>query len=205
MNNHTILRQARTALTQDALLDMAGQLAQTLGLERLTTSLLAEQADLSHDQLFRFFKDRSTLIEAMIDRLYQRQTEVVNIWFGHHGGRGQAMMADHVEDLLTALFAASASIPGSEQLHRALHGHTGLAVRRKAMRSMIADRFADAVAQYQPSLTREAIWPRYRLAVEMALSTETLTLTPEQASRKPDPERLAREGARVLRLALEAA
>ena len=205
MNNHTLLRQARTALTQDALLDMAGQLAQSLGLERLTTSLLAEQADLSHEQLFRFFKDRSTLIEAMIDRLYQRQTEVVNIWFGRHAGRGQAMMANHVEDLLSALFAASASIPGAEQLHRALHGHTGLAVRRKAMRSMIADRFADAVAPYQPSLTRDAIWPRYRLAVEMALSTETLALTPEQASRKPDPERLAREGARVLRLALEAA
>ena len=205
MNNHTLLRQARTALTQDALLDMAGQLAQTLGLERLTTSLLAEQADLSHEQLFRFFKDRGNLIEAMIDRLYQRQTEVVNIWFGRHAGRGQAMMANHVEDLLTALFAASASIPGAEQLHRALHGHTGLAVRRKAMRSMIADRFADAVAPYQPSLTRDAIWPRYRLAVEMALSTETLALTPEQASRKPDPERLAREGARVLRLALEAA
>jgi AcrR family transcriptional regulator len=204
MNNHSLLRESRTALSQDDLLDMAGQLADDIGLERLTTGLLAERADISHDQLFRFFKDRNALVEAMIDRLYQRQTEAVNIWFGHHAALSQAQMAAHVEDLVIALFEASAGVSGSSALHQALHSQVRLAPRRKAMRSMIADRFADAVARLQPATSRDALWPRYRLAVEMALSTETLDLTTAPGRASPDPMRLAREGARVLRLALEA-
>ncbi len=205
MNNHSLLRQAQTALSQDDLLDLAGELIGTIGLERLSCGALAERADLSHEQVFRFFKDRGTLIDRLVDRLYQRQTEALNIWFGRFAARSQAFMAEHVEDLMLSLFAASASVAGAAQLHQALHGQASLAPRRKAMRTMIADRFADAVAKLTPGSSRDALWPRYRMAVEMALSTETLALMPGDAKRVPNAERLAREGARVLRLALETA
>ena len=55
MNNYSFLRQVRTNLTRDNLLDMAGQMAAQLGLELVTSGLLAEQADLSPEQMFRFF------------------------------------------------------------------------------------------------------------------------------------------------------
>ena len=205
MNNYSFLRQVRTNLTRDNLLDMAGQLAAQNGLELVTTGLLAEQADLSPEQMFRFFKDRAALIEAMIDRLHTRQTEAVNIWFGRHAGRGQAQMADHVEDLVAALFKASASIPGAAQLHQALYSQPNLAPRRTAMRCLIADRFADAVALLEPTNSREKVWPRYRMAVEMALTTETMAPDIGHTEQKPGQQRLIGEAARVLRFALEAA
>jgi AcrR family transcriptional regulator len=205
MSNLFFSREALASKSKDDLLDLAGLEAMESGLESVSPGSLALRCDVPAEVTFRYFRTRDDLVEALVDRLLERQAEAVNIWFAHYSARGRAVMCDHVEDLLIGLKAAAARTPGSEILQQALFALPRLAARRQALRSKIADHFADAMAALHDgdvAQQRERLWPRYRVAVDMALSVQTV---PTDAMLVAPEGRILSEAARVLRFALEAA
>ena len=205
MSNHSFPRETLASPSKDHLLDLAGLEALESGLDSISPASLALRCDVPAEVTFRYFKTRDELVEALVDRLLERQSEAVNVWFAHYSAQGRAVMCEHVEDLLNGLSAAATSTPGAVVLQQALVALPRLTARRLALRSKIADQFADAMAALHEgdvARQRERLWPRYRVAVDMALSVQAM---PHDAVLAAREGRIVTEAARVLRFALEAA
>jgi AcrR family transcriptional regulator len=188
--------------TRDDLLDQAGAVASDFGLEALSLTMLADRVGVPVEQIYQNFESRAALIEALVDRLLNRQTEAANIWFGRYSAQGRAVMSDHVEDLLHALYMAGRSVTGADILQQALISMPNLAERRMALRGQITDQFVHVLGTMEPGQSRDRLWARYRIAVDMALSAQSLAAAEPQEGQR---ERVIQEAARVLRYALEAA
>lgn len=202
MSQHAFPRPDLATKTRDDLLDQAGAVAADFGLEALSLTMLADRAGVPVEQIYQNFESRAALIDALVDRLLNRQTEAANIWFGRYSAQGRDVMSDHVEDLLHSLYVAGRSVTGSDLLQQALISMPNLAERRMALRSQITDQFVHVISAMNPGQSRDRIWARYRIAVDMALSAQSLAASEPQEGQR---ERVIREAARVLRYALEAA
>ena len=202
MSQHSFPRPDLATKTRDDLLDQAGTVVADFGLEALNLTMVADRAGVPVEQIYQNFESRTALVDALVDRLLNRQTEAANIWFGRYSAQGRAVMSDHVEDLLQALFLAGRSVNGSETLQQALISMPHLAERRMTLRSQITDQFVQVLAAMDPSQSRDRLWARYRIAVDMALSAQSLAAAEPQEGQR---ERVIKEAARVLRFALEAA
>lgn len=172
------------------------------GLEALSLTMLADRAGVPAEQIYQNFESRQVLIEALVDRLLERQTEAANIWFGRYSVQGLTIMSDHVEDLLQALFMAGRSVAGAEALQQALSSMPYMAERRIKLRTQITDQFVHVLSAVDPAQSRDRLWARYRVAVDMALSAQSLAAAEPQDGQR---DRVIKEAARVLRFALEAA
>lgn len=64
--------QARSQLRVELLLDTTAKLVDEVGIEGVTTGLLAERAGVSIGSVYRFFPDRISLMRALSDRNLQR-------------------------------------------------------------------------------------------------------------------------------------
>jgi AcrR family transcriptional regulator len=202
LSQHTFPRPDLATKTRDDLLDQAGAVAADFGLEAVSLTMLADWVGVPVEQIYQNFDSRAALVDALVERLLNRQTEAANIWFGRYSAQGRAVMSDHVEDLLHALYLAGRSVTGADLLQQALISMPHLAERRMTLRSQITDQFVHVLSTLDPSLSRDRLWARYRIAVDMALSAQSLAASePHEGQR----ERVIREAARVLRFALEAA
>lgn len=202
MSQHAFPRHDLATTTRDDLLDQAGAIAADFGLEAVSLTMVADRVGVPVEQIYQSFDSRAVLIDAMVERLLNRQTEAANIWFGRYSAQGRVVMSDHVEGLLQALYSAGRSVTGSDMLQQALISMPHLAERRMTMRSHITDQFVHVLSTLDPSQPRDRLWARYRIAVDMALSAQSLAAAePHEGQR----ERVIREAARVLRFALEAA
>lgn len=202
LSQHSFPRPDLATKTRDDLLDQAGAVASDFGLEALSLTMLADRVGVPVEQIYQNFESRAALIEALVDRLLNRQTEAANIWFGRYSAQGRAVMSDHVEDLLHALYMAGRSVTGADILQQALISMPNLAERRMALRGQITDQFVHVLGTMEPSQSRDRLWARYRIAVDMALSAQSLAAAEPQEGQR---ERVIQEAARVLRYALEAA
>lgn len=202
LSQHSFPRPDLATKTRDDLLDQAGAVASDFGLEALSLTMLADRVGVPVEQIYQNFESRAALIEALVDRLLNRQTEAANIWFGRYSAQGRAVMSDHVEDLLHALYMAGRSVTGADILQQALISMPNLAERRMALRGQITDQFVHVLGALDPSQSRDRLWARYRIAVDMALSAQSLAAAEPQEGQR---ERVIQEAARVLRYALEAA
>ena len=58
-------KQERAQVTYDLLLDVAGQLLAEVGFERISTNMICARAGLTPPALYRYFKDKYAVIEAL--------------------------------------------------------------------------------------------------------------------------------------------
>jgi AcrR family transcriptional regulator len=70
--------QARSTARLTALLDAAAAVLDEVGMERLTTALVAERAEASIGTVYRYFPDRVTLLQALAARNLERLEERVD-------------------------------------------------------------------------------------------------------------------------------
>lgn len=70
--------QERSAVRIDRLLDAAAAVVDEVGIERITTAMVAERADASIGTVYRYFPDRIALLLALRDRIVSRfRTRVI--------------------------------------------------------------------------------------------------------------------------------
>ena len=70
--------QARSQQRVELLLDTTAKLVDEVGIEGVTTGLLAERAGVSIGSVYRFFPDRISLLRALSDRNQRRYVERFN-------------------------------------------------------------------------------------------------------------------------------
>ena len=114
-------KQERARLTRDRLLDVAGELLAEVGIERISTNMIAARAGLTPPALYRYFADKYAVIEELGRRLMARQNAVLERWIARHAPAGIVAMADHIGDLLTENAAVTRAEPGAVWILSLIH------------------------------------------------------------------------------------
>lgn len=192
-------RQERARQTYERLLDVAGELLGEVGIERISTNMICSRAGMTPPALYRYFKDKYAVLDALGARLMARQNEVLFAWLDRHAPNGWQAISDHIEELIIANAEVTASEPGAVWTLRALRAVPQLAHVRLESHRLVTDRMTDVYAPLLPHLPREVIWRRVRLSIEFGFSLEEMMA---EEDRIP-PEAALTEAARWLRRVFE--
>jgi AcrR family transcriptional regulator len=192
-------RQTRALATRERLLDVAGVLLAEVGVERISTNLICARAGMTPPALYRYFKDKYAVLEALGERLMDRQNEALFAWLERCAPDGLEGLAMGVEDLLRATADITASEPGAIWILRALRAVPQLAHVRIASHRLVTDRMTAVYAPLLPQMKPDVLWRRLRLTVEFGFATDEM-LNEETLIPRDD---LIRDAAAILRHALE--
>ena len=176
-------RQDRAHLTRARLLDVAGELLAEVGIERISTNMIAARAGLTPPALYRYFSDKYAVLEALGRRLMERQNAVLEAWLARHAPAGIAAMADNIGDLLADNAAVTRAEPGAVWILRALHASPRLVHVRLESHRHVTDRLADACAAHLAAPDRQPLWSRLRLAVELGFAADEMQYEEDRVAR----------------------
>ena len=167
-------QQERAQQTYDRLLEVAGELLAEVGLDRISTNLICARAGLTPPALYRYFKDKYAVLEALGRRLMERQNDALEAWIARHAEDGLDAMRDAIEELLRDSAAVTAEQPGAVWILRALHATPQLVHVRVESHRYVTDRLTDAYARYLPGVDRDDLWQRVRLSVELGFAADEM-------------------------------
>src|ERR1700753_179538 len=95
--------QTRSRETFEQLLAATESLLEEVGIERISTNLICQQAQLTAPAFYRYFKDKYAVIEVLAERLMARQNVALEAWVARYRDAGYDEIVDHVVDLVRAM------------------------------------------------------------------------------------------------------
>jgi AcrR family transcriptional regulator len=188
-------RQARALATRERLLDVAGVLLAEVGVERISTNMICARAGMTPPALYRYFKDKYAVLEALAERLMDRQNKVLSDWLERYAPGGLEALSEGLEGLLRATAEVTAAEPGAIWILRALRAVPQLAHVRITSHRMVTDLMVAVHAPLLPDMDRDVLWRRLRLSVEFGFATDEM-LNEETLIPRDD---LLRDAAAILR------
>ena len=142
--------------TRERLLDVAGELLGEVGIERISTNMICARAGLTPPALYRYFKDKYAVLEALGLRLMDRQNVVLFAWLDKHVPNGLDALAEHTADLLRATAEVTAAEPGAIWTLRALRAVPQLAHVRIESHRLVTDRMVKRMRRWCPRCPRKS-------------------------------------------------
>ena len=170
----TAPKQERAVQTRERLLDIAGELLGEVGIERISTNMIAARAGVSPAALYRYFKDKYAILEALGRRFMDRQNAVLFAWLKMHKPGGLEALARHTEDLLRATADVTAHEPGGVWIERALRAVPQLAHVRVESHREVTDAMLEVYAPLLPRVSRKTLWRRLRMSVEFGYAIDEM-------------------------------
>jgi AcrR family transcriptional regulator len=181
--------QARSAARLAGLLDAAASVLDEVGMERLTTALVAERAGASIGTVYRYFPDRVTLLQALAARNLERLEERVDAAIPE--ALGTALEAlDTVAGLVIDMFRSE---PGFRSLRLGDVLDLRDAERPEPAKARLARSIADSMAVAYDDVDAEDLGGRLDVALEVldALVTRAFAVDPAGDDRFLIPARRA--------------
>jgi len=167
-------KQKRAQETYERLLDVAGALLGEVGIERISTNMIAARAGVTPPALYRYFGDKYAILEALGARLMARQNDVLEAWIARHSPCGIEALRGGIGDLLEETAKVTAAEPGAVWILRALHATPQLVHVRLESHRYVTDRLVEAYAAHLPDADRDALWRRLRIAVELGFAADEM-------------------------------
>lgn len=167
-------QQERSRRTFDTLLDATGELLGEVGVERISTNLICERAQVTPPALYRYFDDKYAIILALAERLLKRQNAALDVWLDRYGDAGLVVLSDKIVELLQTMSEITGSQPGAIWIMRALRSVPSMTPVRLFSHNYVADRLTDTYQRYLPHVDREVLRRRCRLSVELGYSLDEM-------------------------------
>ena len=174
--------QDRAVQTRDRLLDIAGELLGEIGIERISTNMIAAHAGVSPAALYRYFKDKYAVLEALGRRFMDRQNAVLFTWLEENKHSLDALAAG-TEDLLRATTEVTDSEPGGVWIERAMRAVPQLAYVRIESHREVTDAMLEVYAPLLPKVNKRALWRRLRMTVEFGYAIDEMLHEEDRLSR----------------------
>ncbi len=187
-------RQARAKRTYEAILKAAAELLIEVGVERISTNLIAERAGITVPALYRYFPNKYAVINALGAGLMDAQNRVFQEWFEAHMSGGDADLLGNIHEVLKLTYDVTLGQHGGLEIAQALRAVAPLQDLRLTSHDLVADQFAGYVAEVIGSEVTDAIRQRARVTVEVGYGIVEMAL--EDAG--TDADTTLREGARML-------
>ncbi len=193
-------QQQRAIKTYEAILSATGELLREVGLERISTNIIAERAGVTVPALYRYFPNKYAVLNALGSRLLGARKAVFERWQDQRLiGHGPYTMLESLNELLIGVYEVTRDFPGGVEL---LHGMQAMAPLQKVQQEhdwMLASTFAHIWADLNRVPCTEELVGKSRVAVAMGFSSIQVALEDPAMS----PEVAVREGAQALRSYLE--
>lgn len=161
-------QQHRSRRTYERLLDVTGQLLEEVGVDRVSTNLVAERAGVSPPTVYHYFTDKYALFRALGERLMAAQNALVAIEIDQPEAEIAATLRAHVR--LTRDF------PGGIWVMRMLRAVPQLAEVRLASHRALAGALVAQAMREMPGGDREELERIARLAIEIGYAAVEMTL-----------------------------
>ena len=182
--------QQRALATYERLLDAAGELLAEVGVERISTNLVAARAGVSPPTLYHYFEDKYDLLAALGERLMAAQNALVALDPGQDEASIARVLVAHVE-----LTRAS---PGGAWIMRMLRAVPQLAEVRLASHRLLAAELARQAWVADPWADRAELNRKARLCVDLGYAAIELVFDEPEL----DAEAVMADTARAIRAVL---
>lgn len=186
--------QERAKQTRDRLLDIAGELLGEVGIERISTNMIAARAGVSPAALYRYFKDKYAVLEALGRRLMDRQNALLFAWLDEHKAGGLDALGAHTAELLRRTAEITDNEPGGVWILRALRAVPQLSHVRVESHREVTDVMLEVYAPLLPKVNKRRLWQRLRMTVEYGYAIDEMLHEEDRIPR----EDVLREAAAML-------
>lgn len=143
LETKTLPAQARSRVTFDAILRVAGEILNDEGLDALSVNAVCRRTGFTPPAVYRYFPNKYALLKALAERLMEAQDDVV-LAAARRGtqARSEAALSAELREVLRDVAAVTAAFPGNVVILRALRVTPVLkAVRRASTAKVAAQRF----------------------------------------------------------------
>jgi len=175
-------RQERAKRTYERILTSAAELLVEVGVERISTNLIAERAGITVPALYRYFPNKYAVLNALGAVVMDRQNSVFQDWFDQHGpvNDPEALLAD-IYQLLKMTYQVTLDQVGGAEIIQALRAVAPLQELRLESHRLVAKQFAEILSVLIHRPADDVLLMQARLTidtgyaiVEMALEDDTL-------------------------------
>lgn len=188
-------RQKRAIETYERILEVAARLLVEVGVERISTNLIAAEAGIKVPTLYRYFPNKYALLMALGDRLMTHQNIVIEEWLARSSDKTEPdALIDDVLFLLERTVEVTRKEPAALAVTLALRAVPPLQEVRLSSHRLMTDLITDQIAPRLSGVSRDDIWPRIRLSVELSYATIEMILEDDRL----DAATMTREAATFL-------
>jgi AcrR family transcriptional regulator len=194
-------RQERAKRTYEAILAAAAELLVEVGVERISTNLIAERAGITVPALYRYFPNKYAVINALGAVLMDRQNQAFQEWVENNyvDGEPQTLLGN-IYDVLWITYEVTLEQTGGLEIAQALRAVAPLQELRLTSHRLLAEQLAIFLAEWLQRPIDEEVLLQARVTVEIAYSMVEMAL--EDGSLPPD--QVLRQGATMLEVAWRA-
>ena len=171
-----------------------------LGLERISTNLIAERAGITVPALYRYFPNKYSVLNALGGRLLELQNQAFVEWNEQNvvGVEPQSIV-DNIYDVLAGCYDVTLNMTGGVQVMHVLQAIAPLQQVRQDNHWLVAETFAKVWAgQFSVSMDEHSV-ERARVIIELGFATVQMAIE----DKRSDPQLVLREGARAISLYLK--
>lgn len=189
-------RQERAKRTYEAILTSAAELLMEVGVERISTNLVAERAGITVPALYRYFPNKYAVLNALGAVLMDKQNVVFEQWLEKYSAQGadpQSLM-DNIYELLWQTYEVTREQVGGLEVVQALRAVAPLQEVRFASHRVVAEQFAALAAEILGSPVDELLSIQARLTIDTGYAVVEMALEDEELA----PEILIREGSYMI-------
>lgn len=160
--------QQRAAETYEHILEVAAQMLGDVGVERLSTNMICQQAGLTPPALYRYFPNKYALLCELGQRLMQRQNELIPHWITAQAlGGSVAELETALAGLLLDTYRVTKQTTGGVWILRALHAVPALQKVRLSSHALVTEAQGRLLVDAFPGVPPDELMLVGRVAVDM--------------------------------------
>ena len=190
-------QQLRAKRTYEAILHAAAELLVEVGVERISTNLVAQRAGITVPALYRYFPNKYAVLHALGATLMDKQNAIFQQWFDRYLDEGEPqLLLENIYDLLKQTYDVTRKQTGGLEVVQALRAVAPLQDVRLASHRLVASQFAVTVASLLSIPLDDRVQTQARLSIDTGYAIVEMAL--EDVSLSTDT--LLREGSRMIQL-----
>ena len=190
-------RQERAKRTYDAILVAAAELLIEVGVERISTNIIAERAGITVPALYRYFPNKYAVLHALGAAMMDRQNDVVLEWFENNiDQREPRVLLESIDQLLNLTYTVTRDHLAGLEIIQSLRAVEPLQEVRLTSNRLVAEQFAVVLGEMFEWPVDAALLLQSRLSVDMGYAVVELAL--EDSSLSADD--VLEQGAKMIRM-----
>jgi AcrR family transcriptional regulator len=176
-------RQERAKRTYESILVAAAELLIEVGIERVSTNIMAERAGITVPALYRYFPNKYSVLHALGANMMDKQNEACVEWFEQCVQlEDPRAMLGSVGNLLRMTYDVTRDQLAGLEIIQSLRAVGPLQDLRLTSNRLVADQFAEVTAEIFSWQLDEALRVQSRLGVEVGYGVVELALEEDTLS-----------------------
>lgn len=189
-------RQERAKRTYEGILSAAAELLVEVGVERISTNLIAERAGITVPALYRYFPNKYAVLNALGASLMDVQNRAFQQWFeGHLEEADPRVVLDDLYEVLRLTYEVTLAQTGGLEILQSLRAVAPLQSLRLSSHRLVADQFCLMVSELLQRPSDELMLMQARVTVDTGYGVVEMAL---EDSSLPHQDVL-RQGAQMIR------